>query len=111
MICYNPTLIEQMLVVLAMTVAVGSFIVGLIQWLKERRGEVSDYFREPKKVRTRPELEKSCRMLREHNEKLKATIKRVRECKQYVAQLPEIRILAPVLRWRDVLEALAGDKV
>jgi len=33
---------------------------------------VSDYFREPKKVRTRPELEKSCRMLREHNEKLKA---------------------------------------
>jgi len=35
---------------------------------------VSDYFREPKKVRTRPELEKSCRMLREHNEKLKAHI-------------------------------------
>ena len=33
---------------------------------------MSDYFREPKKVRTRPELEKSCRMLREHNEKLKA---------------------------------------
>ena len=31
---------------------------------------MSDYFREPKKVRTRPELEKSCRMLREHNEKL-----------------------------------------
>jgi len=40
---------------------------------------VSDYFREPKKLRTRPELEKSCRMLREHNEKLKATIKRVRD--------------------------------
>ena len=40
---------------------------------------MSDYFREPKKVRTRPELEKSCRMLREHNEKLKATIKRVRD--------------------------------
>ena len=39
MICYDPTLIEQMLVVLAMTVAVGGFIVGLIQWLKERRSE------------------------------------------------------------------------
>ena len=38
---------------------------------------MSDYFREPKKVRTRPELEKSCRMLREHNEILKATIKKV----------------------------------
>ena len=35
---------------------------------------MNDYFREPKKVRTRPELEKSCRMLREHNEKLKASI-------------------------------------
>ena len=33
---------------------------------------MSGYLREPKKVRTRPELEKSCRMLREHNEKLKA---------------------------------------
>jgi len=120
---------------------------------------VSDYFREPKKVRTRPELEKSCRMLREHNEKLKAhnevleceiamwrkhvveleatigrvipgtpatesdwvklvgvkealeaTIKRVRECKQYVAELPEIGKLAPVLRWRDVLQALGEAK-
>ena len=40
---------------------------------------MSDYFREPKKVRTRPELEKSCRMLREHNEKLKARIE-VLEC-------------------------------
>jgi len=40
---------------------------------------VSDYFREPKKVRTRPELVKSCRMLREHNEKLKAIIKHVRK--------------------------------
>ena len=38
---------------------------------------MSDYFREPKKVRTRPELEKSYRMLREHNEILKATIKKV----------------------------------
>ena len=40
---------------------------------------MTDYFREPKKVRTRPELEKSCRMLREHNEKLKARIE-VLEC-------------------------------
>ena len=40
---------------------------------------MSDYFREPKKVRTRPELEKSCRMLREHNVELKAEIKRLRE--------------------------------
>jgi len=39
--------------------------------------------REPKKVRTRPELEKSCRMLREHNEKLKATIKRVNKLQDF----------------------------
>ena len=35
--------------------------------------------REPKKVRTEAELIKSCRMLREHNERLKATIKRVED--------------------------------
>ena len=40
--------------------------------------------REPKKVRTRPELEKSCRMLREHNEKLKATIKRLKKENQFL---------------------------
>ena len=54
---------------------------------------MSDYFREPKKVRTRPELEKSCRMLREHNEKLKASIE-VLECevamwRKHVVELEE----------------------
>ena len=39
-----------------------------------------------------------------------ATIKGVRECKQYVAELPEIGKLAPVLRWRDVLKALGEAK-
>ena len=39
-----------------------------------------------------------------------ATIKGVRECKQYVAELPEIGKLAPVLRWRDVLQALGEAK-
>jgi len=40
---------------------------------------MAEYFREPKKVRTRAELEKSCRMLREHNVALKAALSRVRE--------------------------------
>jgi len=43
---------------------------------------MSDYFREPKKVRTRPELEKSCRMLREHNEAQKGLISDL-ECDVY----------------------------
>ena len=50
--------------------------------------------REPKKVRTEAELAKSCRMLREHNEKLKgriaeleATIKAIRELPRYKAQV------------------------
>ena len=41
---------------------------------------------------------------------LEATLQRVRECKQYVAELPEIGKLAPVLRWRDVLQALGEAK-
>ena len=56
---------------------------------------MNDYFREPKKVRTRPELEKSCRMLREHNEKLKARIE-VLECevamwRKHVVELEETK--------------------
>jgi len=39
---------------------------------------MTDYFREPKKLRTKPELVKSCRLLREHNEKLKDDIKRAK---------------------------------
>jgi len=39
---------------------------------------MSDYFREPKKVRSQAELVKSCRLLREHNEKLKDDIKRTK---------------------------------
>ena len=35
--------------------------------------------REPKKVRTEAELIKSCRMLREHNERLKTEIKAIRD--------------------------------
>jgi len=51
-----------------------------------------------------------CNEIREMNlldcRELEAKIERVRECKQYVVELHEIGKLAPVLRWRDVLDAL-----
>ena len=40
---------------------------------------MSEYFREPKKIRTRTELVKSCRMLRERNLALSQALKRIRE--------------------------------
>ena len=73
--------------------------------------------REPKKVRTNAELAKSCRMLREHNERLKgriveleATIKAIRELpdkwRKYSFDNPEAAEYIDSTDCADELEAL-----
>jgi len=73
--------------------------------------------REPKKVRTEAELIKSCRMLREHNERLKgriaeleATIKAIRELpdkwRKYSFDNPEATGYIDSADCADELEAL-----
>ena len=63
--------------------------------------------REPKKVRTNAELVKSCRMLREHNQRLKATIKRVEGLKPRTVYLDPDRLeIIEVIMFDDLVAAL-----